>query len=156
MEIMSRKIIDSIVEERKYKSSDAYKELLDSPIVQGYTDDGFNKIKLRKYDGDIKEIAVLHDIIVDNLQKPEAKDGFCIEILGRKVDVDVNTFTVIRAIILTSMIPNEEVGIGTTAAIKDWFAGNNANPVGEGVTKYAYDYIYNQLIQCVDTTKLGL
>jgi len=54
------------------------------------------------------------------------------------------------------MIPNEEVGIGTTAAIKDWFAGNNANPVGEGVTKYAYDYIYNQLIQCVDTTKLGL
>lgn len=149
-----RRIIDKVVEDRMTSTTGAYMDYLNSPIYDGYVDNGFEKLNMKSVNKNYA-VDVVRNIIASNIEMPEEnKQSYDIEIYGKKHPVDKATYVTIRSIIISTMAPNETIGKAITAAVKDWLEGVYVKKEKDTLEKYVYDYVHSQLMACVNTKDL--
>lgn len=120
-----RKVVDKLVEERKYRNIDAYNKLVSMPYGIMDVKDYRNGIKLDKGLTEFSNSVSLNNVAVSkNMLHVNDKEPCKIIVHGKEFEVLPQIFMIIRGHILSAISCSEKVSQAYSDAVLDWFEGN--------------------------------
>lgn len=143
-----RKIIDELVNSRKYNNVEAYTKMMSMPIALTSVKSPKNNITLDKPESP-KNMNVSGLLTMGNMLRPTTKDPCKIIIRGKEYTVTEEQFTIIKAIILSSISCSEEVGRAYADAVTDWLDNNTNRYNGDETT--LEHYVYTNAFEALQT-----
>lgn len=145
-----RKIVDALVESRKWKNVDAYAKLITLPYGIMDVVDYKNTIKLEKGSvDDVQPISFNNASVGKNLLRVEQDSECKIIVHGKEFSVSPQIFMIIRGHILSAISCSEKFSKAYCDAITDWFEGNacriTEKQASESLQNCVYFEAYNSL-----------
>lgn len=120
-----RKVVDKLVEDRKYKNIEAYNKLISMPYGIMDVKDSHNSIKLDKGLTEVSSPVTLNNVAVSkNILRTADKEPCKIIVYDKEYEVSPQIFMVIRGHILSAISCSEKVSKAYSDAVYDWLEGN--------------------------------
>lgn len=115
-----RKVVDALVEERKWLNQEAYDKLMEMPYGVMEVKDYKNSIKLDKgLAGEVKPADLAAVNIARNIFKPVG-NSFTLKCYDKTYNLSMEKFMVIKAVILSSLSSDESLSEAVWFAVQDW------------------------------------
>lgn len=147
-----RKIVDELVESRRWIKEDAYNKLMELPYSIMDVKDYKNSIKLDKGSANELEPMTFNNIIVrKNLLNTNSEDESCVIVNGKKYVVDKMVLMVLRGHILSAVSCSENISKAYSDAIVDWLEGNSCKMTEKEAKESLYSCIYYEAYNSLDS-----
>ena len=147
-----RKIVDELVESRRWIKEDAYNKLMELPYSIMDVKDYRNSIKLDKGSAEELEPMTFNNIIVrKNLLNTNSEGESCIIVNGKKYTVDKMVLMVLRGHILSAVSCSENISKAYSDAIIDWLEGNSCRITEKEAKESLYSCIYFEAYTSLDS-----
>lgn len=122
-----RRIIDELVDKRKYNNESAYNKLMGLPYSMMDVKDYRNSIKLDKgLAGETKPANIHQAVVARNILNVEGNETPSIIVRGKVYELTQTELIVIRAHILSAVSCTKSIGQAYGDAITDWLEGNES------------------------------
>lgn len=121
-----RKVVDALVEERKWLNQEAYDKLMEMPYGVMEVKDYKNSIKLDKGQaGEVKPADLAAVNIARNIYRPDGSK-FVLKCYNKEYPLTPEKYMVIKAAILSSLSTDEGMSEAIWFAVQDWL--ENSSP----------------------------
>lgn len=120
-----RKVVDALVEERKWLNQEAYDKLMEMPYGVMEVKDYKNSIKLDKGQaGEVKPADLAAVNIARNIYRPDG-NNFMLKCYDKEYPLTPEKYMVIKAAILSSLSTDEGMSEAVWFAVQDWLESSS-------------------------------
>ena len=146
-----RRIVDELVESRKWIKEDAYAKLMELPYGIMDVKDYRNSIKLDKgYAGDLEPMSFNNIMVSSNLLRVNSEDKSSVIVNGKEYEVDKAVVMILRGHILSAVSCSKNISKAYCDAIIDWLEGNKSKIDLKNVKDNLYNCIYYEAYTSLD------